>query len=74
MYQEALKLGLDKNDKIIKRRLIQKLEFYRSEMISDVNEKDLIKHYHENINIYKINKKYSFRHTFFSETKKIMKK
>ncbi len=66
LYQEALKLGLDKNDKIIKRRLIQKLEFYKeSEMISDVNEKDLIKHYHENINIYKINKKYSFRHIFF---------
>ena len=25
LYQESLKLGLDKNDKIIKRRLIQKL-------------------------------------------------
>ena len=71
LYQEALKLGLDKNDKIIKRRLIQKLEFYKeSEMINEVNEKDLVKHYYENINIYKINKKYSFRHIFFSETKK----
>jgi len=71
LYKEALKLGLDKDDKIIKRRLIQKLGFYKeSEMTSDVNEKDLIKHYHENINIYKINKKYSFRHIFFSETKK----
>jgi len=29
LYQESLKLGLDKNDKIIKRRLIQKLEFFK---------------------------------------------
>ena len=32
LYQEALKLGLDKNDKIIKRRLIQKLEFYKESL------------------------------------------
>lgn len=34
MYKEALKLGLDKGDLIIKRRLAQKMEFISSDMLS----------------------------------------
>ena len=32
LYKEALKMGLEKNDVIIKRRLVQKLEFVTSDM------------------------------------------
>ena len=57
LYQEALKLGLNKNDKIIKRRLIQKLEFYKeSENLNKVKEENIIEYYNENINSYKLNK------------------
>ena len=43
LYQEALKLGLNQNDKIIKRRLIQKLEFYKeSENLNKVKEENII--------------------------------
>jgi hypothetical protein len=61
LYQEALKLGLNKNDKIIKRRLIQKLEFYKeSENLNKVKEENIIEYYNENINSYILNKRYSF--------------
>ena len=51
LYQEALKLGLNKNDKIIKRRLVQKLEFYKeSENLNKVKEENIIEYYNENIN------------------------
>ena len=66
LYQEALKLGLNKNDKIIKRRLIQKLEFYKeSENLNKVKEENIIEYYNENINSYILNKRYSFKHIFF---------
>ena len=52
LYHEALKLGLDQNDKIIKRRLIQKLEFYKeSENLNKVKEENLIEYYNENIDL-----------------------
>ena len=70
LYHEALKLGLDQNDKIIKRRLIQKLEFYKeSENLNKVKEENLIEYYNENIDFYKLNKRYSFKHIFFSNPK-----
>jgi len=70
LYQEALKLGLNQNDKIIKRRLIQKLEFYKeSENLNKVKEENIVEYYNENINSYKLNKRYSFKHIFFSDPK-----
>ncbi len=33
MYREALALGLDKNDTIVRRRLVQKLEFLSQDLI-----------------------------------------
>ena len=69
LYKESLKLGLDKNDKIIKRRLIQKLEFFKEgEFIENFDEKDLIDFYQENLDLYKKNKGYSFQHIFLSKS------
>ena len=46
LYREALKLGLDKEDRIIKRRLAQKISFLKQESnpTSPSNE-DLINYY-----------------------------
>ena len=40
LYREALKLGLDKNDIIIKRRLAQKIGFLRQEADSSLPSED----------------------------------
>ena len=75
LYKESLKLGLEKNDKIIKRRLIQKLEFFKEgEFIENFNEKDLINFYEENLDLYKRDKRYSFQHIFFSKSENNDKK
>lgn len=40
IYKEALKMGLDKNDLIIQRRLVQKLEFLSSDLSTFVKPSD----------------------------------
>ena len=48
LYREALKLGLDKNDIIIKRRLAQKISFLKQESISSNPSEEEIKEYYSN--------------------------
>ena len=49
LYREALKLGLDKEDRIIKRRLAQKISFLKQESNpSPPSNEDLINYYNEN--------------------------
>ena len=43
LYREALKLGLDKNDIIIKRRLAQKISFLKQESISSNPSEEVLK-------------------------------
>lgn len=47
LYREALKLGLDRDDEIIRRRLVQKMEFLQNDL-SDVPEpgEDELRRYH----------------------------
>ena len=47
LYREALKLELDKNDRIIKRRLAQKVEFLKQDD-RQPSSADLEKFYNEN--------------------------
>lgn len=42
LYREALLLGLDKEDRIIKRRLAQKISFLKEESIPNIPTKDEI--------------------------------
>ena len=56
-YREALKLGLDKNDIIIKRRLAQKIGFLRQEADSSLPSEDEVKDfYNQNIDKYFVGK------------------
>ena len=67
LYREALKLGLDKEDRIIKRRLAQKISFLKQESIPDSpSNQDLIEYFNKNNNKYFIDPTYTFSHYFFS--------
>jgi len=49
MYKEALKMGLDKNDLIIRRRLVQKMEFISLDMaqLVEPTDKELLQYLHK---------------------------
>ncbi len=67
LYREALKLGLDREDRIIKRRLAQKISFLKQESIPDSpSNDDLIRYFNDNKEKYFIDSKYTFSHYFFS--------
>ena len=65
LYREALKLDLDKNDRIIKRRLAQKVEFLKQDD-REPSLADLEKFYEENKSKYFIDDLFTFSHHFFS--------
>ena len=67
LYREALKLDLDKEDRIIKRRLAQKISFLKQESIPDSpSNQDLIEYFNKNNDKYFIDSTYTFSHYFFS--------
>ena len=49
MYKEALKMGLDKNDPVIRGRLIQKMEFLSADMaqLIEPTDEELIAYMHQ---------------------------
>ena len=68
LYKEALKLNLDHNDEIIKRRLKQKYEFLIEDLIEqdDINEDELKSYYQDNLSSYVSDRKISFEQVYFS--------
>ena len=71
-YREALSLGLDQNDTIIRRRLMQKMEFLSNDLaeLDQPNETELNKYFVDNENKYKIPARISFTHIYFSLDKR----
>lgn len=68
LYKEALSLGLDNNDYVIKRRLIQKMEFLAAndENINfSIDNDKLLKFYNANKQNYKQDANITFSHRFF---------
>lgn len=72
MYQEALQLGLEHNDEIIKRRLRQKYEFLVKDLssIQQPSESELKSFYESHPDSYKSPRKLSFSHIYFSPDKR----
>ena len=71
-YREALALGLDKNDSVLRRRMSQKMEFL-SDDLADLNtpeEADLQKYFIENRDKYELPDRVSFTHVYFSYDKR----
>lgn len=67
LYREALLLGLDREDRIIKRRLAQKITFLKQESMSEPpSNKDLKDFYTSNKEKYYIQPTHTFKHYFFS--------
>ena len=68
LYREALLLGLDQEDTIIKRRLAQKISFLKEESIPEIpTPKELNEYYKNNKEKYYIESSYTFTHYYFSE-------
>ena len=68
LYREALNLGLDQEDKIIKRRLAQKISFLKEESIPNIpSTQELLSYFENNKDKYFIQPTFTFTHYFFSE-------
>lgn len=68
LYREALAMGLDKDDTIVRRRLAQKVEFLIADVAvpSEVAEQELQAFYENNAAHYTRPAKLSFRHIYFN--------
>ena len=67
LYREALMLGLDKEDRIIKRRLAQKISFLKQEtIVNPPSNQELITYFNNNKDKYFVDSTYTFTHYFFS--------
>jgi peptidyl-prolyl cis-trans isomerase C len=68
LYREALAMGLDKDDTIVRRRLAQKVEFLIADISapSEVNDSDLMAFYENNATRYSRSAVLSFRHIYFN--------
>jgi peptidyl-prolyl cis-trans isomerase C len=67
-YHEALRLKLDRDDEIIRRRLVQKYEFLQQDLgtPNDPSEADLHAYYQLHAKNYEIPERLTFSHVFFS--------
>jgi len=67
-YREALRLGLDKDDSIVRRRMVQKLGFLVEEVEDRNSQGEQVKaYYDENIEKYSLPVRYSFSQIFFNQ-------
>jgi len=68
LYREALLLNLDEEDRIIKRRLAQKITFLKQETVpDDPSQEELEKFFDQNKSSYYVPATYSFSHHYFSK-------
>src|SRR5215471_5174948 len=68
LSREAAALGLDKDDEIIKRRLVQKMNFLAQDLAALLapSDADLAQWYAQNSNRFALPPRASFRHLYFS--------
>ena len=72
LYREAMRLGLDQNDRIIKRRLAQKISFLKQETNREEPSKDQLTDFFKlNQDKYYVPATYSFTHYYFSNSPNI---
>src|SRR5210317_959104 len=66
-YQEALKMNLDHNDEIIKRRLAQKMNFLSNDLatLKDPTQEELLSYYDDNKEKYMLSPVYSLYQVSF---------
>lgn len=70
-YREALASGLDKGDTIIRRRLVEKMEFLSQELVSgDPSESELQRFFENNHQKYSLPAEVGFTHIYFSTSRR----
>ncbi len=69
LYREALAMGLDRGDQIIRRRMRQKLEFLTADVVASIEptEEDLQVHLDADPNLYRQEATISFSQVYFQE-------
>jgi peptidyl-prolyl cis-trans isomerase C len=67
-YREAMRLGLDANDTIVRRRMVQKLTFLTEDIATSAtfSDADLQSFYNDNLDNYRLAERFSFKHRYFS--------
>ena len=72
LSREALRLGLDKNDMIIRRRLAQKMAFASEDTtpVPEPSETQLRAFYDKSPDVYASGSRFSIQHVFFSDDRK----
>ncbi len=65
-YREALKLGLNVNDTVIRRRLRQKMEFLTTAASAAPDDATLLGYFEENVDRYKVRPVYDFEQMYFA--------
>jgi len=69
LHREALALGMDQNDYVIKQRLIQSLQFITNGFVSaavDVSDEEIADYYEANRDDYYVDPYATFTHVYFS--------
>lgn len=68
LYREALAMGLDKDDTIVKRRMAQKMQFLAEDVASayEPTTAELKVWYEKNFDMFALPDRISFRHLYFS--------
>ena len=72
LYREALAMGLDKDDTIVKRRMAQKMQFLAEDVATahEPSTAELKAWFEKNSNKFALPGRYSFRHLYFSPDKR----
>jgi peptidyl-prolyl cis-trans isomerase C len=72
LYREALAMGLDKDDEIVKRRLAQKMQFLAEDVATahEPSTEELKAWFEKNSNKFAVPSRISFRHLYFSPDKR----
>ena len=72
-FRESKRLGLDVNDSIVRRRLVQKLTFLTEDIasIQPLDETALRTFYDENRADYAVPKRFTFSHRYFSHERRV---
>jgi peptidyl-prolyl cis-trans isomerase C len=68
LYRTAQSMGLDRNDVVVRRRMVQKMELLSQDLatITDPPESELRKYFEENRESYRVAPRISFRHVYFN--------
>jgi len=66
LYREALALGLDQDDGVVRRRMVQKLELLTEAVQAPPTEQQLQAYFDENLDRYRIPEARSFSHIYFN--------